>query len=166
MAENVLRPSLLLVREWEQQMSSSGCCGRLEGDLLLWRGERCFPDRRRIMEGAGVLYRAVRDRYDDDVEIRVVDPRNQLALLPVLIRDFRRHRVPFREAVRTLVGLDVQSVVVNGRLLSRGGWPDPEVLLRRLAEAFDGRLAAPSETTPPAGAEGPTGGGAVADEGR
>jgi hypothetical protein len=128
------RSSVILLREWEQQMSSSGCCGRLEGDALLWHGERCFPERRRLMEGAGALYRAVRDAFGNSVEVRVVDPRNVPGMLPMLIQEFRRHRVPLREMLRTLAGVSVNTVVVNGRLFSRGAWPTAE----RLCEALDG----------------------------
>jgi len=134
-------PSLILVREWEQQMSSSGCCGRLEGDLLDWGGERCFPERRALMEGAGTLYRAARRAFGEEVEIRVVDPRNMVSLLPILLRDFRRHRVPLRQALRTLAGLGVNSVVVNGRLLSRGPWPDRREVCLALGTALPHRDA-------------------------
>ena len=68
-----VRPSVLLIREWEQQMSSSGCCGRLEGDFLAPRGERCFPERRSVMEAMGPLYRDLRSQYGDEVEINVVE---------------------------------------------------------------------------------------------
>jgi len=122
--------SLILIREWEQQMSSSGCCGRLEGDLLEWGGTRCFPERRRHMEEAGSVYRAFRERLGASAEIRVVDPRNFLALLPTLIRDIRRYRVSGREAVRTIFGLGVNSVVLDGRLVARGRWQVSDLLAR------------------------------------
>lgn len=124
------RSSLILVREWEQQMSSSSCCGSLEGDLLEWGGERCFPERRRHMERAGELYREARRRFGADVEIHVVDPRNLVSLLPILVREFRRHRVSFGDALRTLFGLRVNAVVLNGRLVgsekapTRDPWPE------------------------------------------
>jgi hypothetical protein len=122
-------PSIIFVREWEQQMSSSGCCGRLEGDMLSWGAERCFEERRQIMEEVGELYRAVRKRFGDAVEIRVVDPRNFPALYPVLFADFRRYHVPFREALRALFGIKVNTVILNGRLVSKKGLPDPEFLV-------------------------------------
>lgn len=125
--------SVILVREWEGQMSSSGCCGRLEGDFLNRRGKPCFPERRRDMEAAGVLYQALRQA--GGVEVHVVDPRNLLALIPCLIRDFYRHGVGARDALRTLFGLSVTSVVVNGRLVSRGRWPTAESLLRHVDQA-------------------------------
>jgi hypothetical protein len=48
------RPSVILVREWEQQLSSSGCCGRIEGDFLSKPGgQPTFPERRAAVEAMG-----------------------------------------------------------------------------------------------------------------
>jgi hypothetical protein len=115
--------SVILIREWEQQMSSSSCCGRLAGDLLSWttEGESCFPERRRAMEQMGRIYRSAREQYGENAEVRVVDPRNLLSLIPLLLRDFRRYRVGVRTALRTISGITVASVVVNGRLVPAGG---------------------------------------------
>lgn len=132
------RPSVILVREWERQMSSSGCCGRLEGDFLVSRGERCFPERRRVMEGMGPLYRRLRDRYGSSVDLHVVDPRNLVSLLPLLIRDARAHGGGVWSALRTLFGLPVTGVVVNGRLVARGRWPEPEEIEEALGEVAHG----------------------------
>lgn len=120
------RPSVVLVREWEQQMSSSGCCGRLEGDVLLQQGVRCFPERREVMEEVGPLYRALRARWGDDIDVHVVDPRNLPTLLGLLWRDVRAGRVGPLGAVRTLFGVSVTSVIVDGRIVSRGRWPTPD----------------------------------------
>ena len=119
------RPSVILIREWEMQMSSSGCCGRLEGDFLVHRGERCFPERRSAMEAMGPLYRDLRSRYGTALEINVVDPRNLVSVITLLVRDARAHRVGFLDALRTLFSLKVNTVVVNGRLLAGGQWPEP-----------------------------------------
>jgi hypothetical protein len=124
MSEDGARPSVILVREWEQQMSSSGCCGRLEGDMLSFGGERCFPERRDKMERMGPLYRDLRSFYGDDIEITVVDPRNMITLVPLVIRDAHAHGAGIWQAVRTLSGVTITSVIANGRLLSRRGWPE------------------------------------------
>jgi hypothetical protein len=123
-----MKPSIILVREWQQQMSSSGCCGRLEGDLLELGKERIFPRRRQIMEDMGPLYRTIRNHYGDSVELLVIDPRNQVVLFFCLARDFFRYRVGFPQALRTLRGLSIVTVIVNGRLFARETWPDPEAL--------------------------------------
>lgn len=128
-------PSLILVREWDQMISSSRCCGRADGDFLFGPGDPTFAERRRRMEGAGVLYRTVQEEFGDQVELRIVDPRNLLSLVPLLLRDFRRYRVSPGDALRTLSGFSVNSVILNGRIVSRGAWPDPEGLALRVAAA-------------------------------
>lgn len=152
------RPSVIFVREWEQQMSSSGCCGRVEGDFLDFgrpggsdpgrREEpevggggaphvsrervRVFAERRKEMEEVGVLYRAVRDRFGDDVDIRVVDPRNLLSLIPILWQEGGRHGVPVGETLRSMLRLSVNMLIVNGRIVGRNDWPDAGELLERI----------------------------------
>ena len=125
--------SVILVREWEQQMSSSGCCGRIEGDMLDAGGARVFAERRAIMEAMGPLYRALKETAGERVEIMVIDPRNQISLLPRLFRDFWRYRTGLGAALTTLRDLSQQTVVVNGRIFARGYWPDPKLLLRHLS---------------------------------
>ena len=132
------RPSVLLVREWEQQMSSSGCCGRLEGDFLAPQGERCFPERRDIMEAMGPLYRGLRERYGDDVEVNVIDPRNIGTLFTLLARDFRAHRPGWRRALHTLFSYSVTTTIVNGRIVARGDWPTVD----EVADALGGPVTA------------------------
>ena len=73
----------------------------------------------------GPLYRDLRARYGDELEINVVDPRNLISVIILLLRDARAHRVGMVEVLRTLFRLKVNTVVVNGRLLARGRWPEP-----------------------------------------
>lgn len=105
-------------------MSGSGCCGRLEGDFPFCEGK---PDvareRRAVMERMGPLYMALRDRLGDTADIEVVDPRN-VSLFFLLVRDFWRYRVGLAEALRTLARIPIQAVIVNGRLVARGEWPE------------------------------------------
>jgi hypothetical protein len=60
--------------------------------------------------------------------VQVVDPRNMLTLLPMLFRDLRAHGGGVLQAIRTLRRLSFQTVVVNGRILSRGRWPEPDTV--------------------------------------
>lgn len=124
-----MKPSVVLVREWEQQMSGSGCCGRLEGDVLGAGGDRVFAERRAIMEAMGPLYRRLKTRFGDELDLLVVDPRNQISLIPRLARDFWRYGVGWGEALRTLRDLSTSTIVVNGRLFARGGWPSAEAVV-------------------------------------
>lgn len=116
-------------------MSGSGCCGRLEGDVLGAGGERVFRERRAIMEGMGPLYRRLRGRFGDGLDLLVVDPRNQITLIPRLLRDFKRYGVGWGDALRTLRDLDTSTVVVNGRLFARGGWPPAEAVIVEIERA-------------------------------
>lgn len=88
------------------------------------------------MEGAGALYRALRGEFGEAIELRVVDPRNWLSLLPILIRDFLRFDVTLRSGWATLTGMTVNAAVVNGRLLSRGPWPDLDQVVRAVAQGI------------------------------
>lgn len=126
---NAPRSCVVLVREAEEQLSSSGCCGRLEGDFLRRPdGERAFPERRAAVEALGPLYQSLRARYGNTVDIHVIDPRSFVTLIPLLLRDFWRHGVGVREALRTLTGTPVRAVIVNGRLVAGGAWPAPDLV--------------------------------------
>ncbi len=129
------RPSVILIREWEAQLSGSGCCGRLEGDFLARDGEPIFRERRAGMEAMAPLSRALRERFGDAIELQVLDPRNP-ALFFLLLRDFWAFRVGLVEALKTIGRLPIQAVVLNGKLLSRGEWPDPLEVVEILEEVI------------------------------
>ena len=76
------------------------------------------------MEAMGPLYRDLRSRYGDEVEIHVVDPRNLFTIFALILRDARAHSLSVWKALRTLFCIPVTGVVVNGQLLTRGRWPD------------------------------------------
>lgn len=118
------RPSVILIREYDQQLTGGGCCGRLAGDFAFCASEPVFAERRTIMERMGPVYRALRERFGDGVEIQVVDPRN-FSLLFLLVRDLWAFRVGWRSALRTLTRVGTHAVVVNGRLADRTDHPDP-----------------------------------------
>ena len=128
------KPSILLIREWEGQTSGSGCCGKLEGDFLVCgKSQPVAPGQRSIMERMGPLYMALKRELGDSADIEVIDPRN-VSLFFFLLRDFWRFRVGLAQALRTLFGIPVQAVVVNGRVVARGQWPDPEEVLALVSE--------------------------------
>lgn len=132
--------SVILVREWEQQMSGSGCCGRLEGDFAFCSEGRVFAERRAVMEKMGPVYRTLRERFGDSVDVQVIDPRN-LSLLLLLVRDFWAFRVGVGAALRTLLRMPKQGVVVNGRLVDRSQKPDPERIASVVERATMGSTA-------------------------
>ena len=123
---------MILIREWAEQLTGSGCCGRLEGDFANCEDGPVFAERREVMERMGAVYRWLREQFGDAAEIQVVDPRNA-ALLFLLVRDFWTFRVGLGSALGTLFRLPKQAVVVNGRLADRTDHPDP----RRIAQIVD-----------------------------
>jgi len=137
------RPSVILIREWEAQITGSGCCGRLGGDFLTREGEPVFRERRACMETMAPLSRTLRETFGDSIELQVLDPRNP-ALMFILLRDFWAFRVGFLEALKTTVKLPIQAVVVNGRLVSRGEWPDPLEVVQILEEAISDGVPQPA----------------------
>ncbi len=87
------------------------------------------------MVAMGPLSRTLRERFGEAIELQVLDPRNP-ALMFLLLRDFWAFRVGFVEALKTIGRLPVQAVVVNGRLVARGEWPDPSEVVEILEQAM------------------------------
>ena len=137
------RPSVILIREWEEQLSGSGCCGKVEGDFLTREGEPTFRERRACMEEMAPLSRTLRETFGDAIELQVLDPRNP-ALVFLLLRDFWAFRVGLVEALKTIGRIPIQAVVVNGQLISRGEWPDPLEVVQILEEKTSADVAQPA----------------------
>lgn len=100
------RPRLLLVRQWDQQVGGSGCCGRFSGATVqALHGDETDPYAfaRSDMEAAGAVYRELRSRFSEQaMEIVVVDPRNTAWLMPTVWRDARRRGLGAWHALREL----------------------------------------------------------------
>lgn len=133
-----LAHQVLLVRPWDQQMSGSGCCGRLGGLGNELGNEEDFAPQRCDMESMGVVYRALRAALSADVEMSVVDPRNTVWLVPWLLRKGwargLRGRALLREVGR---GTSTTAVVVDGRTVAWGQLPSSaEVVDLVLAELY------------------------------
>lgn len=92
-----------------------------------------MAERRAVMERMGPLYLELKKHLGGSADIEVVDPRN-VSLLFLLFKDFWRFRVGLRQAFRTLSRIPVQAVVVNGRILSRGAWPNADEVLAAVGQ--------------------------------
>ena len=115
---------LILVRESDQQMSGSGCCGRIEGDAVLWDRDGCvFGERREKMVQIGEIYRAVREAFGHAVEITIVDPRNLVSFIPLVVRDAFRYHVPVLTALQSLTSTTLSTAVFDGQVLYAGRIP-------------------------------------------
>lgn len=98
------RHRVVLVRQWDQQMGGSGCCGRLDSSAIRALDDsaedayaHCRPD----MERTGAVYRALRENFtEDELELVVADPRNTAWMVPAIWRDARRRGMSVRTALR------------------------------------------------------------------
>lgn len=123
---------IVLVREWDEQMSGSGCCGRLGSetvDVLSEVAADPYARSRVDMERMGAVYRALRTRFDErDVALTVVDPRNTVWLLPTIWRDARRRGLSIRTTVRQLNAATAPcALVCDGLVLATDAPPDRAV---------------------------------------
>lgn len=123
------RPSphrILLVREWDSQVGSSGCCGRLGGLTNELGDPATYAHTRAGMEAMGAVYRALRAELPG-VELSVVDPRNTVWLVPTIWRDARRRGMSRNEAwSQVRRGTSTTAVLVDGRVLFAGRVPTPD----------------------------------------
>ncbi len=125
-----MKPRVILIRESPETLTCSNCAETLEGIDAF--GSREIPDyamTRTVMDRVGELYLALRREFDHRVEVDVVDPRNGLYLIPVLLGDYRRYRPPLGPFLKTLfLGISPESVIVNGIALHVGELPTPDLL--------------------------------------
>lgn len=126
------RHRVLLVREWDQQVGGSGCCGRLNTasvDALCENAESPYAHAREDMERVGGIYSALCERLDPaEVELTVVDPRNTVWLLPAIWLDGRRRGLPVLSRLRQLArGTAPCAVVCDGLVVARDVAPGQAV---------------------------------------
>jgi hypothetical protein len=136
--------SVILIRENAEQLTGSGCCGKLEGDNALWGGGEVFAEARRNQLDLGVLHRAIREFFppcdgQSQVGVVTVDPRNQFYLVPKLWSDVWRYRPGWRTGLFTLLQMfSLPAVIVNGRVLrGRDAVVDPDTLCHVIREYLD-----------------------------
>lgn len=118
----VPRHRVLLVRQWDQQVGGSGCCGRFSSvaaESLCPTREDPYAHARVDMELMGEIYRALRARHTEDaLELTVVDPRNTAWLLPTVWRDARRRGLGLLDALRQVHrATSPRAVICDGLVL-------------------------------------------------
>jgi hypothetical protein len=131
------RPSVILIREMDEQISGGRCTCRARNELFRSR-DPAFAERRAVMERMGELYRMLRYRFQKAIDIQIVDPRN-VALPFLLVSEFVAHGIGFREALRTLFRLPPHAVLVNGRIVDRTGAPDIPAIVTQVDAAASAR---------------------------
>ena len=127
---------IILVREWDAQVSASGCCGRLGGENSEFGDTDTFAANRCEMEAMGEVYRALRaELFDEDAEITVVDPRNMVWLVPTLLKDARKRGLGVKETWDHLKrGVSYTAIIVDGKTLFSGRIPKVEDAVRAVRE--------------------------------
>jgi hypothetical protein len=131
------KPSIILIRETEEQVAGSGCCGKFEGDFARCGGEWIFPERRQIKESMGEIARYLKKEFGDAIDLTVVDPRNQLYLFPKIVRDVWLYRPPVGAALRSLcLAFAFPAVLVNGQVKFSRCIPEHEEILQVVLAAI------------------------------
>ena len=129
-----MKPRVILIRENAETLNCSSCAGSLEGIDAF--GSREVPDyapARQVISQVGELYMSLRREFGDEVEVDVVDPRNEVYLLPRLISDYRRYRPSLRSFLKTLLfGISPRSIIVNGVVRHVGELPSPKALVEQV----------------------------------
>lgn len=145
--------SVLLIREYAEQTTGNGCCGTMRSRGTL--DARHFfdvslPEREQVARLDHVLDKLFPPRDGrPQVCVTIVDPRNQLYLIPKLWRDVWRYRPGWRAALATLLQcFSLPAVIVGGRVISRRGRPiDPDRLCHAVCAA---QAIAPGDDPPAA----------------
>ena len=141
---------VLLVRDWDEQTTGSGCCGRLGTSTSELGCATDFAPARELMEQMGAIYRALRTELPREYcDIQVVDARNITFLYPSLYLSARRRGLRRREAFSAVArGVRQGAIIVNGVTVSAGGPPPVDVavdlVLRSLGAASPEPSAGPS----------------------
>jgi len=117
---------VVLVLERAEQLTGSGCCGKLEGDNAFQGGRPVFEAARRDQEAAGPLFQLFAE-LGPGWTVEIVDPRNLLALWPRLWRHVRRYRPPLLPALRTLLlAFSPPAILLDGRVMASRDLPSRE----------------------------------------
>jgi hypothetical protein len=125
------KPSVILIRETEEQVAGSGCCGKIEGDFARCGDEWVFPERRQMKESMGEVARWLKEEFGEAIELTVVDPRNQLYLFPKIARDVWHFRPRLGSALRGLcMAFAFPAVLVNGAVKFSRRVPKREEILQ------------------------------------
>jgi hypothetical protein len=141
---------VLLVRDWDEQTTGSGCCGRLGSATSELGCATDFAPARELMEQMGAIYRALRAELAPELcDIQVVDARNITFLYPSLYLAARRRGLARRAAFGAIAsGVRQGAIIVDGVTVSAGGPPPVDeavdLVLRSLAAATRGRTPDPA----------------------
>jgi hypothetical protein len=143
------RHQVILIRPWDMSDGvGAGCCsgGSTKG-LCVDPSHHEAPTgtpfiERTTWQPLAQVYLALREGLPDDVDVEIVDPRNHLYLIPVLMRSARRRGLGWWDAlVAALRAPGYAAIIVDGQGVSQGDVPPPTRALRLVQEALGTQLA-------------------------
>jgi hypothetical protein len=129
---------LILVRQNDPELSGSmGACCRVGQEDLRWRPvPHAFPAKWEATHGFGELYRTLREKFGDRVQFTIVEPRNIVSFIPLVVRDAIRFRVPLGAALRAIASTSNATGVLNGRVIYQGRAPSPSEVVDLVARGL------------------------------
>lgn len=89
------------------------------------------------MHRFGEIYRAVRHEFGDQIEITMLDPRNFVAYLPLVIRDAFRFKVPARTTLQALSAHKLFMGILDGQVLFSGRIPTPDEAVMLISDRLE-----------------------------
>ena len=127
------KPSIILIRETDAQLTGSGCCGKLEGDNAKFNDSFVFTETRQIKETMGDVLQILTKKFSDSIEISVVDPRNFLYLYPKILKDVLVFRPSLKSTLKALfMMIAVPSIIINGEIFRTTDFSNNEEVARRI----------------------------------
>ena len=127
------KPSIILIRETDAQLTGSGCCGKLEGDNAKFSNSFVFSETRQIKETMGDVLQSLTKRFSDSIEISVVDPRNFLYLYPKILKDVLVFRPSLKSTLKALfMMIAVPSIIINGEIFRTSDFSNNEEVAQRI----------------------------------
>ena len=147
-----MKPRVILIRENAETLTCSSCAGTLEGiDAFCSSNVPDYAPARQVISQVGELYMSLRREFGDEVELDVVDPRNEVYRVPRLISDYRRYRPSMGSFLKTLFfGISPRSIIINGMVRHAGELPSPMALVEEvrvyIGENNQGKKTVPEES--------------------
>lgn len=110
--------NIIIIREDDEVVA---CCVPLDGDFVKeTAGIDLFFNRQEEMESVGALYTKLHEEFSEEADIQIVDPRNQIYLIPKMINEGIKNRISIGKILKAVFLFRVPAVFVNGELLSSG----------------------------------------------
>jgi len=110
--------SVLIIRESEEQITGSDCCGVLIGEFCTENDSPVFQAVRDSNQQVLKLGKYLKDEYGNRVDIKYIDPRNQVYLLPKLFKDVWKYKPGFTHALKVIFQFfRCPAVIINGMIM-------------------------------------------------